>query len=116
MTEHVGGRTPSHIKGLLTERASVAGELAQLQEHIAQLESRLSKLLLTQERLAKSLSFRQERLGRVDALLRALDVAIAMARTRTQTALTQLVETLAHLKGELAFVEAWLAGQVHPWN
>jgi len=32
-----------------------------------------------------------------------------MTRTRTQTALTQLVEALANLKGELAFVEGWLA-------
>lgn len=36
-------------------------------------------------------------------------MALTMTRTRTQTALTQLVETLANLKGELAFVEAWLA-------
>jgi hypothetical protein len=36
-------------------------------------------------------------------------MALTMTRTRTQTALTQLVETLANLKGELVFVEAWLA-------
>jgi len=36
-------------------------------------------------------------------------MALTMTRTRTQTALTQLVETLANLKGELAFVEGWLA-------
>lgn len=36
-------------------------------------------------------------------------MALTMTRTRTQTALTQLVEALANLKGELAFVEAWLA-------
>lgn len=36
-------------------------------------------------------------------------MALTMTRTRTQTALTQLVETLANLKGELAFVEAWMA-------
>lgn len=36
-------------------------------------------------------------------------MALTMTRTRTQTALTQLVETLANLKGELAFVETWLA-------
>ncbi len=36
-------------------------------------------------------------------------MALTMTRTRTQTALTQLVETLANLKGELAFVEEWLA-------
>lgn len=36
-------------------------------------------------------------------------MALTMTRTRAQTALTQLVETLANLKGELAFVEAWLA-------
>lgn len=36
-------------------------------------------------------------------------MALTMTRTRTQTALTQLVETLANLKGELAFVEDWLA-------
>jgi len=35
-------------------------------------------------------------------------MALTMTRTRTQTALTQLVETLANLKGELAFVEGWL--------
>lgn len=35
-------------------------------------------------------------------------MALTMTRTRTQTALTQLVETLATLKGELAFVETWL--------
>lgn len=34
---------------------------------------------------------------------------MTMTRTRTQTALTRLVETLANVKGELAFVEAWLA-------
>lgn len=36
-------------------------------------------------------------------------MALTMTRTRTQSALTQLVETLANLKGELAFVEAWMA-------
>jgi hypothetical protein len=36
-------------------------------------------------------------------------MALTMTRTRTQTALTQLVETVANLKGELAFVEDWLA-------
>jgi len=36
-------------------------------------------------------------------------MALTMTRTRTQTALIQLVETLANLKGELAFVEEWLA-------
>lgn len=36
-------------------------------------------------------------------------MALTMTRTRTQTVLTQLVETLANLKGELAFVETWLA-------
>lgn len=36
-------------------------------------------------------------------------MALTMTRTRTQTALTRLVETLANLKGELAFVEEWLA-------
>jgi hypothetical protein len=36
-------------------------------------------------------------------------MALPMTRTRTQTALTQLVETLANLKAELAFVEGWLA-------
>ena len=36
-------------------------------------------------------------------------MALTMTRTRTQMALTQLVETLANLKGELAFVEEWLA-------
>lgn len=36
-------------------------------------------------------------------------MALTMTRTRTQTALTQLVETLANLRGELTFVEGWLA-------
>lgn len=36
-------------------------------------------------------------------------MALTMTRTRTQTTLTQLVETMANLKGELAFVEGWLA-------
>lgn len=36
-------------------------------------------------------------------------MALTMTRTSTQTTLTQLVETLANLKGELAFVEAWMA-------
>lgn len=35
-------------------------------------------------------------------------MALTMTRTRTQKALMQLVETLANLKGELAFVETWL--------
>lgn len=41
-------------------------------------------------------------------------MALTMTRTRTQTALTQLVETLANLKGELAFVEGWLAEEGAP--
>lgn len=32
-----------------------------------------------------------------------------MTRTRTQTTLTKLATVAANLKGELAFVEAWLA-------
>lgn len=36
-------------------------------------------------------------------------MAMTMTRTRTQTALTQLVQKLADIKGELAFVEAWMA-------
>lgn len=36
-------------------------------------------------------------------------MAMTMTRTRTQTALTQLVQKLADIKGELAFVERWTA-------
>ncbi len=112
MTEHVGGRTPSHIKWLLTERASVAGELAQLQEHIAQLDSRLSKLSRIQQRLAKSLSFRQERLGRVDALLRALDVAIAMAHPATNPEAAGVVKAWAGRYGSRGALKAYIEGRI----
>lgn len=36
-------------------------------------------------------------------------MALTMTRTRTQTTLTKLVQKLADIKGELAFVEAWMA-------
>lgn len=35
-------------------------------------------------------------------------MAMTMTRTRTQTALTKLVQKLADIKGELAFVDAWM--------
>lgn len=38
-----------------------------------------------------------------------MTLTLTMTRTRTQTALAGLVETLANIKGELAFVEAWMA-------
>ena len=41
-------------------------------------------------------------------------MALTMTRTRTQTALTQLVRKLADIKGELAFVEAWMAEEGAP--
>lgn len=37
-------------------------------------------------------------------------MALTMTRTRTQTALTKLVELVANVHGELAFVEELLAG------
>ena len=36
-------------------------------------------------------------------------MALTMTRTRTQTTLTKLATMAANLKGELAFVEGWLA-------
>jgi len=36
-------------------------------------------------------------------------MALTMTRTRTQTTLTKLVQKLAEVKGEKAFVEAWMA-------
>lgn len=35
-------------------------------------------------------------------------MALTMTRTRTQTTLTKLAQKLGEVKGELAFVEAWL--------
>ena len=35
-------------------------------------------------------------------------MAMTMTRTRTQTTLTKLVQKLAEVKGEKAFVEAWM--------
>lgn len=37
-----------------------------------------------------------------------------MTRSRTQTTLTKLVQKLADIKGELAFVEAWMAEEGAP--
>lgn len=36
-------------------------------------------------------------------------MALTMTRTRTQTTLTKLAQKLGEVKGELAFVEAWMA-------
>lgn len=36
-------------------------------------------------------------------------MALTMTRTRTQTTLTKLAQKLGETKGELAFVEAWMA-------
>lgn len=41
-------------------------------------------------------------------------MALTMTRTRTQTTLTKLVQKLAEVKGELAFVEAWMAEATAP--
>lgn len=41
-------------------------------------------------------------------------MALTMTRTRTQTTLTKLVQKLAEVKGELAFVEAWMAEEGAP--
>lgn len=36
-------------------------------------------------------------------------MALTMTRTRTQTTLTKLAQKLGEVKGELAFIEAWMA-------
>lgn len=36
-------------------------------------------------------------------------MALTMTRTRTQTTLTKLAQKLGEVKGELAFVEEWMA-------
>lgn len=36
-------------------------------------------------------------------------MALTMTRTRTQTTLTKLAQKLGEVKGELAFVEVWMA-------
>ena len=41
-------------------------------------------------------------------------MALTMTRTRTQTTLTKLVQKLAEVKGELAFVDEWMAEKGAP--
>lgn len=41
-------------------------------------------------------------------------MALTMTRTRTQTTLTKLATMAANLKGELAFVDEWLAEEGAP--
>lgn len=36
-------------------------------------------------------------------------MSLTMTRTRTQTTLTKLAQKLGEVKGELAFIEAWMA-------
>lgn len=111
-TSRTSRKTPSDLKWLLNERASVAGELAQLQEYIAQLESRLSKLVCVQERLTRSLTFRQERLGRVHALLRALDVAVAMAHPSANPEAAGVVKAWAGRYGKRGSMRAYLESRI----
>lgn len=76
MTEHVGGRTPSHIKWLLNERAMLQGKFQRLTDrlHAHRMQIEAAQAALTSAR--KKLSNAQLAHGEVLQKIRALTIAI----------------------------------------
>lgn len=110
MSEHepAFGKTPSDLKWLLNERASILGALGSQSERRSQLEAKQQKLEHQLEIVQRDCQRTGVAIGRLQTNLQALDTAIAMAYSQANPESAGAVQAWAGRYGERGALTAFV--------